>query len=265
MAQVYIIAGIIITISVLICVIYIRQTIIKRAKEKARLHRALDKRAKDLVQMLNAFPPNFLPRDLLVFIHRCIVDVFEQLSKVAPDEPEYLEHFKAYTGHMETVIRMPAKATEVVLQSSTQINEIRQYLNYLGQFLQKWMERGNISAKQYSLYKELLKRLITQLMVDNYTLSAKQAVQLEKPKLAIHYYMLAKSVLTKEGALASKKERLLFINQELQHLEQKVREEELRNGVTTVTSPEENEGNEATKQWQKFEENAEWKKKNIYD
>ncbi|MBX2809949.1 MAG: hypothetical protein KTR20_15105 [Cellvibrionaceae bacterium] len=265
MTQVYIIAGIIMLISVLICYIFIRQTIVKRRRERARLHRALDKRAKDLIQMLNAFPTNFLPRDLLIFLFRCIVDVYEQLSKLAPDELEYLDNFKLYTAQMETAMRAPKDSSEeVVLQSSSQINEIRQYLNYLGRFLQKWMQRGNISAKQYGGYKELIKRLIVQLMVDNYTLSAKQATQMDKAKLAIHYYMLAKNMLVKEGLIASRRERLQFIDEEIQSLEQRLEEEgQATSEVAASASAEQAE--EEQKQWEQFEEEADWKKKNVYD
>ncbi|MGH1484594.1 MAG: hypothetical protein ACRBCI_00155 [Cellvibrionaceae bacterium] len=264
MTQVYIIAGIIIAIIVLICFVFIRQTITKRHKEKLRLHRALDKRAKDLVQMLNAFPPNFLPQDLLVFLYRCIVDTYEQLSKLSPDEPEYLEHFKAHTAHMEAAMRAPKTKSEVSLQSSTQINEIRQYLNYLGRFMQKWMQRGNLSSKQYANYKDLLKKLITQLMIDNYVLSAKQAVQMEKTKLAVHYYMLAKNLLTKEGLLASKKNRLAVIDEELSRLEKQLQQEE-ETAPTVNEAAVEDDSSDENKQWQKYDEDADWKKKNVYD
>ncbi len=238
----------------------------KRKKEKMRLHRALDKRSADLIQMLNAFPPNFLPQDLQIFLFRCIVDVFEQLSKLAPEKEEYLEQFKVYTTHMESALRAPKNNAEVNLQSSAQINEIRQYLNYLGRFMQRWMQRGNLSTKQYSGYKELLKNLIAKLMVDNYVLSAKQAVQIEKHKLAVHYYMLAKNILTKEGLAAGNKGRLTFINEELSTLEKRVKEEEQAEAKNTASEngEQEQEGEDA-KAWQKYSEDEDWKKKNVYD
>jgi hypothetical protein len=264
MTQVYIIAGIIITISMLICYVYIRQTITQRTKEKMRLRRALDKRASDLVQMLNAFPANFLPRDLQVFLYRCIVDVYEQLSKLAPSEAEYMENFQAYTSHMENSMRAPKLTTDVNLQNPAQINDIRQYLNYLGRFLQKWMQRGNISQKQYNHYKDLLKKLATQLMVDNYTLSAKQALQIEKPKLAIHHYLLAKSLLAKEDLIVSKQSRVSFVEAELKTLEEQVRLEDEAEGIVASTE-EVDEASAEDRQWQKYDEQANWKKKNFYD
>lgn len=261
MTQIYIITGIIVLVCSLICYVFIRQTITKRNSEKKRLKRALDKRAKDLVQMLNSFPANFLPRDLQVFVYRCIIDSFEQLSKLDPSEPEYIEHFKSYTSNMESTMRAPKTMANVTFQSSTQINEIRQYLNYLSRFMQKWMQRGNINQKQYSHYKELLKKLITQLMVDNYTISAKQAIQIDKPKLAIHYFSLAKKALTKEELLTSKESRLVLVNEELKKLEYLVQQQESLSNNNQTTE----EDNEDDKEWQKFEEDDDWKKKNIYD
>ena len=263
MPQVYIIAGILIAIILLACFVFIRQTITKRHKEKIRLQRALDKRAKDLVQMLNAFPPKFLPQDLLLFLYRCIVDTYEQLSKLSPDNPDYLEHFKAHTASMEAAMRTTKEEGEASLQSSAQINEIRHYLNHLGRFMQKWMQRGNLSTKQYANYKDLLKKLLTQLMVDNYVLSAKQAMQMEKTKLAMHYYTLAKNLAIQEGLLASKKNRLALINEELTTLERRLEKEEAT--LTSDVIAEEEESGDEKKQWQQYDDGADWKKKNVYD
>lgn len=266
MTQVYVIIGIIIIISCLVCYIFVRQTVIKRKKEKARLKRALDKRSKDLVQMLNAFPPYFLPKDLQVFIYRCIVDVFEQLSKLEPNEQHYIDSYTLYTSQMETAARETHRQSETNIQSSSQINELRQYLNYLGRFVQRWMQRGNISSKQYGHYKTLIKTMITKLMVDNYMLSAKAAMDIQKHKLAAHYYTLAKNLITKEGLLSGNKERLQIINQELSSLKKRIAEEEAEQAELARQQSEENsEQNETEEQWGKFQEDADWKKKNIYD
>jgi hypothetical protein len=84
MTSVYIIIGLILLTCGLICYVFIKQTIVKRKRERTRLFNALEKRSKELLQMLNAFPPHFLPKDISVFLYRCIVDVFEQLSKLEP-------------------------------------------------------------------------------------------------------------------------------------------------------------------------------------
>jgi len=235
-----------------------------------RLKRALEKRSKDLVQMLTAFPPNFLHNDLQMFLYHCIIDVFEQLSKLVPEESEHLENFTLYTSNMETAARTPQAQSQASIQNSSQINELRQYLNYLGRFIQKWLQRGNINSKQYAHYKMLLKNIINKLMVDNYSLSAKSAVDIEKYKLAAHYYMLAKNLITKEGLIASHKERLVLINQELVILNKHLKAEaEKQAELDGIKYEEENDNaenkDENSQQWQQFEKDEEWKKKNVYD
>ncbi|MFT6388034.1 MAG: hypothetical protein ACJAUP_001407 [Cellvibrionaceae bacterium] len=268
MTQVYVIIGIIMLACLLVCYIFVKQTVIKRKKEKMRLRRALEKRSQDLVRMLTAFPPNFLPNDLQIFLYRCIIDVFEQLSTLAPEEHEYLENCTRYTSHMETAARSPQTQSQASIQNSSQINELRQHLNYLGRFLQKWLQRGNINAKQYAHYKVLLKNNITKLMIDNYSLSAKYAVDIEKHKLAAHYFMLAKNLITKEGLIASHKGRLLLINQELVKLDEHLKAEaEKQVGFDGIEHKEKdnNHEDENTQKLQQFKEVDEWKKKNVYD
>ncbi len=269
MTQVYAVAGIIILVCVMICYLFVRQTIIKRKKEKMRLKRALNKRANDLVQMHNAFPPHFLPKDLQMLLYRCIIDVYEQLNKLEPEESDYLENFTLYTSHMESAARITESTTEITLQNSSQINELRQYLNYLGRFIQKWMERGNITSKQYAHYKAQLKQVICKLTVDNYTVSAKAAVSAGKTKLAIHYYTLSKSLIKKEGLVAQNKNKVISINQELERLEEMVRAEELRQAELANAKVKEHgveQPSAEQDQWDKFSEgDDEWKKKNIYD
>jgi len=263
MTQVYIVSATIVLVIALICYVFIRQTITKRQKEKQRLRRALDKRVKELTQMLGSFPAGFLPRDVQVFLYRCIVDVFEQLSKLAPGESEYIEQFQLYTSHMEATMRAADAHRDVVMQSTKQINEIRQYLNYLGRFIQKWGERGNISSKQYAHYKALLKKLINQLMVDNYILLAKQSTQTAKPKLAVHYLNLAKNLLLKEGLAVAKQSRIDFVDSELRGLKTKIEAEE---GSQHLSASDAATSQDEQGKWQQFtEQEADWKKKNVYD
>ena len=47
--------------------------------------------------------------------------------------------------------------------------------------------------------KTMLSKLTTQLMIDNYSLSARQAAQSDKPKLAIHYFFFSKRFISQRG------------------------------------------------------------------
>jgi hypothetical protein len=263
MTPVYIIIGLIVLTCMLICYVFIKQTIVKRKREKARLFNALVKRSKELLQMLNAFPPHFLPKDLSVFLYRCIVDVFEQLSKLEPERSELLEQFTLYTTTMETKIREPVNDSQVRLQSSTQINEIRQYLNYLGRFMQKWVQRGNLSDQQYGAYKVTLKNLVNKLMIDNYMLSGTASNDIGKYKLAAHHFTLAKNMIIKEGLASTQKDNLAHINQELARLIEAMKLEDeaagtVKANIETITTDNNDE-------WSELEAKDGWKKKNIYD
>jgi hypothetical protein len=263
MTPVYIIIGLIVLTCMLICYVFIKQTIVKRKREKARLFNALVKRSKELLQMLNAFPRHFLPKDLSVFLYRCIVDVFEQLSKLEPERSEFLEQFTLYTTTMETKIREPVNDSQVRLQSSTQINEIRQYLNYLGRFMQKWVQRGNLSDQQYGAYKVTLKNLVNKLMIDNYMLSGTASNDIGKYKLAAHHFTLAKNMIIKEGLASTQKDNLAHINQELARLIEAMKLEDeaagtVKANIETITTDNNDE-------WSELEAKDGWKKKNIYD
>lgn len=266
MTQIYITIAVIGIVALLVCYVFIKQTISERKQEKERLHRALKKRAKDLIQMLSAFPEHYLPKEIAVFVYRVVVDAYEQLTKLEPSEKAYAEGFKFHTAQMEATARQPENRKLQHLQSAAQINELRQYINILSGFCMKSMKRGQISSKQCAHYKALLKELSIHLACDNYNVCAKQAKDNGKPKLAIHFYELAKNLLLKETP-ADYKSSIQFINEEIPKLQELERAQlsekerllaEKRDEQLNQPSPEEAE-------WDEFQEEAGWKKKNIYD
>jgi cytochrome c biogenesis factor len=263
MTSVHIIIGLILLTCGAIGFIFIKQTIAQRKRDRERLLNALNKRAKELVQMLNVFPAYFLPKVISVFLYRCIVDVFEQLSKLEPGRPEFLEQFMLYTATMETTIRQPDNAKQANLQSTTQINEIRQYLNYLSRFMQKWVERGNLSSKQFAAYKVILRSLSTKLMIDNYILSATKSVDIGKAKLAVHYLTLAKDIIVKEGLGNTQADNIAHISEELVRLNKLLKLENEAMGNTPVERVPITEVKE--EEWDAFEGKDHWKKRDVYD
>ncbi|MFT5116872.1 MAG: hypothetical protein ACI9NY_000396 [Kiritimatiellia bacterium] len=276
MTQTHIIISIIAIISLLVCYVFIHQTIAERQREKQRLHRALEKRAKELIQMVSAFPDNFLPRELLVFIYRCIIDAYEQLSKLKPAEIQYVESLKMHSMQLETVVRKTGSHKVEDLQSLTQINELRQYLNLVGGFLQKSAQRNHITHKQHLHYRQLAKELMIRLAVNNYSASAKQALEVQKNKLAIHYYELAKKLLIKETPTGYK-ENIQKINlrleplREIEGIEAEIKNEASANTDSAASAYEQEQEQEQERErergeWAGFnKEDTEWKKKNIYD
>lgn len=265
MTQIYITIGLITVIALLVCFVFIRQTIGERKRERDRLQRVLVKRAKDLTQMVSAFPENFLPNELVVFIYRCIIDAYEQLTKLVPEDNNYLDELKMHSAQLEAVVRTPDKKQTVDMQSTTQINELRQYLNLLGKFLQKSMERQHISSKQHAHYKTLLKELIVKLAVNNYKITAQQAANNGQTKLAIHYYDLAKKLLMRDtptdysdqiAHIEESEKPLLAIEAQTKEAERTKQAEEQENS---------SDDPQGKSEWSDFEEDAGWQKKNVYD
>jgi hypothetical protein len=124
--------------------------------------------------------------------------------------------------------------------------------------MQKWVERGNLSSKQYSAYNVILKNLIAKLMIENYMLTATKADNIGKNKLAAHYFALAKNMIIKEGLANTQKEDLVHIDEELVRLE---------NEASGKFEPAANASakDDDDDEWAAFKDNDDWKKKNIYD
>jgi len=265
MTQIYITIGIIAIVSALVCYVFVRQTIIERKLERDRLQRALDKRAKELLQAITVFPEGFLPKELEVFLYRCIIDAYEQLTRLAPSEQSYVEALQIHTGQLESSLRKPEGQKVDDLQSTSQISEFKQYLNLIGNFLQKSVQRGQITQKQHAHYRLLLKELVVVLTVNGHTISARQSIEMQKPKLALHYYDLAKKLLTKEtpNGFMEKVQKLNTRMQpllELVQAEEAERREENKNPYSDGQEPDEEKS-----QWDTLEPDSEWKKKNVYD
>jgi len=268
MSHIYIIAGMLCLICLLVCFVFIRQTIVKKQKEKERLSRALVKKVKFLRQMLESFPQGFLSTDLVVLLLRSIADAYEQLIQLMPDKTEYVDHFKLYSTTLEEAIKTGKKNEQAqALDNSSQITEIKQSLNHLGRFLQGWAKQGSISPKQYGLYKAQIKRLAVQLVVDNYMITANQSVESKKLKLGIHYYTLAKNLITEEGLSTVKRQQLMQIAEKLPKLQASLDSETKQRAQDSVAesgSTSETDGQDAG-QWAEIEEDDGWKKKNVYD
>ena len=266
MTQIYIIVGVIAIISALVCYIFVRQTIGERKLERERLQRALNKRAKELLQAISVFPENFLPKELVVFLYRSIIDAYEQLTKLDSSNKGYVESLQTYTVQLEAAIRKPDNQAAEDLQGAAQINELKQYLNLINGFLQKSVQRGSITQKQHAHYRLLLKELVITLTVNGHNISARQAIEMGKSRLALHHYDLAKKLLTKESP-SGFTEKVHKIDTAMAPLlaqceaEDDAVAEQGRNPHSADSAQEAEEQDE----WNAFEEDSGWKKKNIYD
>ncbi len=263
MTSVYLVSAFIIIACITVCVMFVRQTIEKRHRERARLVRALEKRGHELAQMLSGFPPHFLPRDIIVLIYRCLIDTYQQLSRLETNKMEYMDLFKTYSEGMEKALSESINNRRVTLQSAQQIGDIKRYLVYLSRFLIKLTGKGSIDKRQFAHYNSMLKLLSHQMSVDNYCLAAIQAQQSQKDKLALHYLKLAQKIILQDGVMHEQKEQITEINQRISECEQRITQEEPQ--IVIKAESRETDASKTEKEWETFQQDAGWKKKTIYD
>jgi len=257
MTPIIIIGIIIFIVCGLIGYIFIRQTVTKKQQHQKRLRRALDKRTKDMFQLLESFPDNYLPKDIRALLYRCMVDAYKQLCELAPEESFYLQQVNTQTTAMEDTTRETAQASRVIINNPQQIAEVQSNLNLLNRFLVTLQKRGTISGSQRTHYHGLMKKLVAQLSIDNHSLAAKQALQNNNARLALQKYRLARGILVKDGVICQHKEQLTALDAKIGELDNTLQQEKPSPAKKEAEAEESTEWNETG--------GDDWKKKNVYD
>lgn len=264
MSSIYI-AGII--VALLIAAVgyaFISQNLEKKRKQKQRLLSALKTRSRNFKYMLSGFPADFLTKELNILVYRCLVDVCEQLAKLEPGEPSYVEELQLYSSQMEEAKRKPATQKRAPLENPQQIKEVKQHLEELNKFIALLEKRGGVSKSQADGFGRQIKQLVLQVSVDNYTLSARQARENDKTRLAIHFYSLARKLLVRENTSSGYQKQVSQLNNVISQLEAQLAEEEPEYQPSELEALQKEEAQQA---WDKFsnEEDEPWKKKRVYD
>ena len=262
MSSVTITIIIIVLLAGLVCFAFVSQTIEKNRKQKQRLLAALKQRARNFKYVLSGFPPDFLTRDLTVLVHRCLIDVCEQLSKLEPTERQYVDELLFYTQQMEEVQKKPKSKRPKPLENPQQVKEVKSHLEEVNKFIFQLERRGTLNSSQAQAYSSQIRQLTLQMTVDNYVLNAKQAQGSDKKRLAVHYYGLAQKLLTRSNTEGGFNKQIAQLSQVVETLTAVLREEE-PNYQETDTQLEEKAI--AEKAWDTHEEGDTWKKKSLYD
>ncbi|UTA46559.1 hypothetical protein L1F30_10310 [Simiduia sp. 21SJ11W-1] len=253
MSAIYIVATIIGIIGAVICYLFITQSIEKKQKQRQRLIVALRNRAKIFRYILSGFPPNFLTRELTMLVQRCLTDVLKQLASLEPKEKGHVEELAMVAQQMQATQQRSNEGKRPALQSPQQVKDVKQHLQELYKFLMSLQKRGTIKRAEADDFGDQIKQLVLKISVDSYVLQAKQARQASKPKLAIHYFTLAKKLIERD-------ESGQFTGQ-LKKLTQIIEQLEVETGDQPAEKPVEPESEE----WQEVETQDSWKKKNVYD
>ncbi len=264
MSSTSIIALIIVLLVALLAYAFVSQTMERKRKQRKRMLAALKLRVKDFKYMLSGFPPDFLSKDLSALVHRCLIEVLEQLVGLEPSNKAYVDELALFSKQLEEAKRKPKKESRTKLTNPQQVKEVKSMLQSLHNFIGLQQQRGNLSTAQFKQYESQIKQLVVQITVDSYILNAKQAQGSNKGRLAIHYYTLAKKLLAKESGGADYQKQIQKLNTVIDELEKELAVQEPE---YEVDKDAEATREQASSEWDEFNKEPEdpWKKKSVYD
>lgn len=252
-----IIAIVTIGLLVLVAVAITLQTIEKNNKEKRRVEAALNSRARNFHYMLDSFPDNFLNRDLQVLVCKCLLEVYEQLTRGSPGTPEYKSQFERTQERLNTFKSKPDNTTPVRLSDPAQIKDVQKLLTSLHGFISKLMASKRINTAEAKAYSKQINRLMVQTSLDNVNRGIQEAMQNNKFKLALHYNNIAIGKLQKENNDG-------FYSAQIASYQEKVTELEKQLGISEQESQQRRA--EADAEWDKLDKpDDSWKKNAVYD
>ena len=260
----YIIAIVILALTLLAGVIFLSHSMEKRRIQRQRLITALRARRNSFLDLASSFPEGFLSGDLTALLYRALIDICDKLTSLEPKDPSHGEQLEHYSNLLSN-LKQSGKAQRTRLDNPQQIKEARGLLLELEKFILQQVSLRIITTAQAENYIDQLKRLVLQLTVDSHIYSAKQAQQIGKARLAIHHYNLAKNLLLDENSSHAFDKQITQLSDIITKLEEKAAP-----AATKDTSTDETTASEATapasKEWVQFSQEGDaWKRKNIYD
>lgn len=266
--SIYIAASVILLLVLLATYALISQAIERKRVQRQRLLTALKVRQRNFRHMLSGFPPRFLSNDLNSLIYRALIDICEQLHKLEPEDGAHAADLQLLTDQLNALKQTPP-TQRVKLENLQQIKEIRQHLQELYRFVSQQETLKVITKIQAAAFTDQIKRLALQSAVDGYVAQAKKAQQIGKLRLAIHYYTLARKQLLPENSGHIYDKQIAQLSALITRLEEKAKN---RKGADTDIDgelpadgePSQNSGS-LNKEWEKFGDEDEWKKKQLYD
>ncbi|GGY68056.1 hypothetical protein GCM10011613_10340 [Cellvibrio zantedeschiae] len=240
---------------------YITQSIEKKRIQKQRILMTLKTKQRNLIHLINGFPPNFLTGELLSLVYRALIDTCEQLSKIEPKDQRHLDDITLYNNQLDTLPKNNT-AQRARVENPQAMKEIRQHLQELQHFLVQQEALKIINKVQFGAYTDQVKRLSLQMAVDAYLYHAKLAQQANKLRLAIHYFTLAKKLLIAENTTRGYDKQIAQLEEITAKLEEKAQLTGEVSAPAEVATPD-----PTAKEWENFTppDGDAWKKKQIYD
>ena len=263
MSSITIITAIIVLLAVLVCYAFVAQTVAQKRQQRERLSNALKTRVRNFKFMLNNLPAGFLPKELTLLIQRSLIQVLEQLVKLDTKDGNHAQDLKIVAQQMaETQRQPPQSSASPPLDNPQKAQEVKACLEELYKFIFQLEGKKGMTRPQANVYRNMIKQLVLQLTVDGYVLHGRIAKEKEKFRLAAHYFDLALKLMQREGNNGQFDGRI----KQLQNLIAELQNLDGGGPLEAEAEIEEDNGKEnINEQWDKFEKEANWKKKQIYD
>lgn len=228
------------------------QTVEKNNKEKRRLEAALATRARNFSHMLQGFPEGFLSRDLRLLVCQCLLEVFEQQSKLSPKSSEHSKNKQRTLNDIKTIEASADGAKNVRLTDAAQIKETQQLLKNLYGFIGKLKASKRITEAQAQGYSQQVRDLTLKTSLDTLHNGIDQAMAKDKPKLALHYLEMSIDKMSKANNGGRYSDKIANCQQQMQALNVEAEAQDERR-------------QEADEFWEEPVKDDEWKKKALYD
>lgn len=263
----YVIAAVFLLLILLAGYLFLSHSIEKRRAQRQRLITALRARRNSFRDLATGFPTGFLSNDLTGLLYRAMIDCCEQLSRLEPKDPTHAEQLSLYSNLLAAQKDNQSAQGRVRLDNPQQIKEAHHLLQELYKFVMQQSAMQLINQVQTDAYTDQINRLVLQISVDGHAFNARQAQQVGKTRLAIHHYGLARKALAAENASRGFDKQIAQLDAVIAKLQEKAdATPETTNTENPTTATQANSADSSNKEWKHFdEENAKWKKKQIYD
>jgi hypothetical protein len=233
------------------------QSIEKNKKHQRLRENGLNTRARNFHYMLEGFPEGFLSRDLQVLVCKSLLEVYQQLSSLAPETKNYSDRHQLIQQQLDLIAAKPASTGGLTLNDSGQIPDIQKLLTSLHKYITQLMANKRINNAEAHTYSAQINRLMLQTTIDGLTLASSAARNEGKIKLALYHQQTILEKLEKENADGS-------YNQRLSQTQALINE--LQGTVDTSEAETQQRRTKADAEWDELNKPDEsWKKKSLYD
>lgn len=263
MSSVAIIVLIIVLLSCLVCYAFISQTLAQKREQRERLVGALTIKARNFKFMLNGFPKGFLPPELTILVQKSLMEIYGQLAELEPENTAHKGELQMLSQQMTDARRNANRQNGVRLDNPQQISEVKACLEELHKYIYQLEEKKRIPRENAEAHRASIRELVINITVDSYYIAGKQAVDREKPRLALHNLELALRLMERERKSGDFDQRIAEITKLCTELSSHLGEQDQQSTPLDI-EPENKE--ELDNQWSEFAEKDDiWKKKQVYD